>query len=311
MPITKGRGFILKTVQVLLSTYNGEKYLKEQILSLQNQKSVDCRILVRDDGSSDATADILNSFQLEGVLKWYSGINLKPADSFRNLIFNAPEAEYYAFCDQDDIWNENKLKVAIDKLEQFTDDKPAMYFCKPELVDVNLNTINNEVKEPLINLADAIVSNKATGCTIVLNRKLLDLMRLYYPEKRKYLHDWWAYIVCISCGGNIEYDSKSYIKYRQHNNNVVGAKENIFIKSKRRIRLLFLKNDLTRSVIAEDLLKGYSDMMSKENISLLQNVARYRSSIKDRFKLAADKRFKINNSGSYVNFLIAVILEIF
>ena len=93
-----------KKVLILLSTYNGERYIKEQIESLLKQENVKVSILVRDDGSTDGTINILNEYQKQGKLKWYTGENLKPAKSFMNLVENAPEYEYYAFCDQDDVW---------------------------------------------------------------------------------------------------------------------------------------------------------------------------------------------------------------
>lgn len=129
----------MKTVMVLLSTYNGEKYLKEQIDSVLSQKNVNVNILVRDDGSYDETKTILQKYQDEGKLKWYTGNNLKATYSFLDLLHNTPKADYYAFCDQDDVWNENKLIMAINKLENLPKYKPALYTGRLNITDSELN----------------------------------------------------------------------------------------------------------------------------------------------------------------------------
>ena len=132
----------MKTIEILMATYNGEKYLKEQIESLLNQKNVKISILVRDDCSTDNTQKILEEYQQKGLLKWYTGEKLKAAFGFIDLINNASEAEYYAFCDQDDVWDNDKLDIAIKKLEKFDSQLPALYYCGQRLVDENLNFIS-------------------------------------------------------------------------------------------------------------------------------------------------------------------------
>ena len=127
----------MKKVLVLMSTYNGQMYLKEQLVSIYAQKGVDCTLLVRDDGSSDCTKQILAEEEKNGNLRWYEGRNVGPARSFWDLLLNAPKCEWYAFSDQDDVWHEDKLKAA---LEQFGNcvDRPALYFGQTQLVDENL-----------------------------------------------------------------------------------------------------------------------------------------------------------------------------
>ena len=127
----------MRNILVLMSTYNGEKYLKEQIDSILAQKNVEVTIRVRDDGSTDGTIRILEEYQKCGKLNWYSSTNMGPAKSFLDLVYNAPlKYDYYAFCDQDDYWKEDKLYKAIERLEHF-DDKPALYHCELEIVDEN------------------------------------------------------------------------------------------------------------------------------------------------------------------------------
>lgn len=171
-------------VQILMSTYNGEKYLKEQIESLINQRNVDISILVRDDGSTDGTVKILKEYQEKGILKWYDGENLKPAKSFLDLINKADESDYYAFCDQDDVWLEDKLEIAINKLNSCDKERPALYYGRPRLVDSKLNYIKNpkKSKDCMIKYESAIINSNATGCTMVFNKKLKDAVKSKNPR---------------------------------------------------------------------------------------------------------------------------------
>ena len=108
----------MKKIIVLMSTYNGEKYLQVQLDSILSQENVDLELLVRDDGSTDSTKTILERYQSEGKLTWYSGKNKKPAYSFFDLLGKCKDADYYAFADQDDFWHEDKLINAIKRLEK-------------------------------------------------------------------------------------------------------------------------------------------------------------------------------------------------
>ena len=112
----------MKNVTVLMSTYNGETYLKEQIDSILAQEGIRVKLLVRDDGSKDSTQQILDDYSKRGLLEWYKGENLKSARSFMNLVDTVSlDADYYAFSDQDDFWEKDKLSRAIDMLNQFDD----------------------------------------------------------------------------------------------------------------------------------------------------------------------------------------------
>lgn len=92
-------------ITVLMSTYNGEKYLKEQLDSILNQEQVDLKLLIRDDGSTDGTVNILKEYENSHTnIKWYSGLNLGCGKSFFQLVLDAPKSDYYAFVDQDDVW---------------------------------------------------------------------------------------------------------------------------------------------------------------------------------------------------------------
>ncbi|MBR4115330.1 MAG: glycosyltransferase, partial [Bacteroidales bacterium] len=120
---------MLEKVCVVLASYNGQKYIREQLDSIAAQEGVEVSLLVRDDGSRDATQEILEQYQNAGALRWYTGAHLNVAQGFLELLRNAPEADYYAFCDQDDVWLPDKLAAAVAMLKQENPALPLMYYC--------------------------------------------------------------------------------------------------------------------------------------------------------------------------------------
>ena len=203
----------MRNILVLMSTYNGEKYLKEQIDSILAQKNVEVTIRVRDDGSTDGTIRILEEYQKCGKLNWYSSTNMGPAKSFLDLVYNAPlKYDYYAFCDQDDYWKEDKLYKAIERLEHF-DDKPALYHCELEIVDENLEHIKmtrNCNKTKFID--QTLMVFYIPGCTMVFNNCLMRKIQERKPEFDLItMHDCWLYYICLGIGGKIISDKNAYM----------------------------------------------------------------------------------------------------
>lgn len=275
----------MEKVLVLMSTFNGEKYLEEQIESILNQQEVEVDILVRDDGSSDKTKEILNNYQKQGKLTWYTGENLKSAGSFLNLIYNCNDGyKYYALSDQDDFWKEKKIINAINKLEENEQDKELMYFCDKEIVDENLNIIENKEVKYVNNFKCAMVRNIATGCTIVFNNKLLKTLKDYKIENIYCMHDSWIYRVCLAVDGVAIYDNRKNIMYRQHSNNVLGAKEDVIKMLRRRMDSFFHCKHLRRNCAIE-LLNGYEKRISSDKKEYLNCFVNYQKSIKSKYKL--------------------------
>ena len=128
----------MKKVLVLLSTYNGEKYLREQLDSVLSQEGVDVSLLIRDDGSKDGTINILKEYSAKLNVDYYEGANRGPSESFHDLLLHAQGYDYYAFCDQDDDWHKDKLRTAVERLEQMNQEAPILYCCNLNVVDENL-----------------------------------------------------------------------------------------------------------------------------------------------------------------------------
>lgn len=242
-------------IYILLSTYNGALYLEEQLQSLINQRNVDFKILVRDDGSTDKTIEILNQWQDKGLLTWYSGNNIKPCASFMHLLFNAPDADYYAFCDQDDVWFPNKLELSLHKMtscESEYIDKPILIHTDMNVVDKDLNIIsasfwkNSKFRPDILRTFKYLsVCNCVNGCTILMNNKARKLIKTNYTPQKHIIHDVISALTVSYYGGVIDYVEQPTMYYRQHSLNVVGAKKikkiDYFQKLKN-IKLLYNKN---------------------------------------------------------------------
>lgn len=279
-------------VLVLMSTYNGEKYLREQIESVFSQQNMDVTILIRDDGSKDSTCNIIDEYiRLEKPIILEKGTNVGCADSFRWLLNKAfdfiLEYEYYAFCDQDDVWLPEKLKIACNYLDDMNPNKPCMYCSNLRVVDANLNSIGMkwEIGNSFISKAQSLVCSMATGCTMVFNRKVIEMFHHYQPYNL-HIHDLWVMHMCMFLG-HIHYDNDSYIFYRQHGNNVIGAKTTFGAKLKSRynsLRHLFVKKQNENELEAQELLSVYSDLLNDDDMRLISVVANYKKSLTKRIK---------------------------
>lgn len=208
-------------VQILLSAYQGEAFLEEQLDSLLKQSWKNLEILIRDDGSQDGTRKILEDYsgRYEHI-KYFPGENIGVTQSFFELLRQS-DAEYVAFCDQDDVWLEHKVEAAVRKLAQETG--PALYCSNKILVDRSLTPMKKQSRRRLKpGFGNAAVECICTGCTAVMNRELADILTARLPEYA-ILHDWWTYLAA-SYTGTVIFDPHPYILYRQHEGNVVGAK---------------------------------------------------------------------------------------
>lgn len=233
----------MKKIQVLMSTYNGETYLREQIDSILGQ---DCEekglakltLLIRDDGSKDNTRNILEEYvsQYPDKITWIQGENVGVIKSFFELMVLADQdADYYSFADQDDWWLPEKLSAGIEKIQEYPKEKPVLYCCRPQLVDQKLQKIESTIKRPPMRPAfgNALVENICTGCTAIMNQNLHHMLCNEFPTFTV-MHDWWFYLTA-SCFGSVYYDETSYIYYRQHEGNVVGSNSGRLAELKERI----------------------------------------------------------------------------
>lgn len=259
-------------ILVMMSTYNGEKYVEEQIDSILAQTIDGLELLVRDDGSSDRTQEILASYADAGKLTWYQGKNAGPGGSFFDLMQQAGDADYYAFSDQDDYWQPEKLAAAVQRMEAEHFDGPLMYFSRKNIVDQELKPLNRaDFPIRKLSFGTAMLNSYASGCTMVYNRALKELLDLYRPEKAN-MHDAWVYRV-VSALGRVIYDQNAYIEYRQHGNNVVGMQSKSSHWKERFHTIKKRSQDTVRIRYAEELLQGYGDRLSERDRRLARQMA--------------------------------------
>ena len=217
-------------VTVLLATFNGEKFLEEQLNSLLNQSFSDFRIVIRDDGSTDTTTDILNKWQSNGYLKWYSGDNKGYAFSFMDLVQASGDADYYAFCDQDDIWHSDKVSKTLQKMQEIEDDPqtPVLIHTDLRVVDRDLQVIHpsfcslSGFRGDRLAFHHLLMQNVVTGCTVMINGALAQLAS-GTTVRNILMHDWFLALLASACG-KVAFLNEATIDYRQHGKNAVGAK---------------------------------------------------------------------------------------
>lgn len=211
-------------IQVLLSTYNGEKYLRNQLDSIFGQTIADriC-VLVRDDGSTDGTRDILRSYEgRPGFQVEYAG-NIGITDSYMWLLEHSdPECPYVAMCDQDDVWLPEKLETAVRALSAGDERRPLLFASVSELVDDSLNHLGySATSEVRISFCNAMVENVCPGHTHVMNRPLVEAVLRSKGAENVLVMDWWIYLIAAGLG-DVVFSKEALVLHRQHTRNAVG-----------------------------------------------------------------------------------------
>lgn len=300
----------MQKVQVLLSSYNGEKYIKNQIESILKQEDVEVSLLIRDDGSNDKTLDIIEKMAKENKnISYYQGENIGVAKSFMNLVNKAKESDYYAFADQDDIWMPKKIISAIKKLENVKE-KPSLYISALEIVDEKLDTIEIKKVSGNFTFEGEMIKNFAVGCTMVFNKELCNILKTYNPSYI-IMHDSWITRVCYAIGGNVIIDDNTYIKYRQHQNNVMGYKYGGLKKLKKQFEIAFKDNVSMRANIANELKNGYEDLLTEDTKQVVENLIKYRKDKKAKNWLLKNKKFRTNSLAINLKMKIAIRMNKF
>lgn len=267
----------MEQIDILMATYNGEKYLKEQIESILHQTYTNFRLIISDDCSKDNTKKILKEFAQRDsrITIYYQKENLGYVKNFEFLL-NKVENDIYALADQDDIWLPEKIEKSLMNMKENHSD---LVFCDLILIDENgrkiadsfwkkkkfYRKIKKDKKKEGLRL-----NNYITGCTILSKKKFLPYI-LPIPKNSKYIiHDYWIAIV-ISLKGKISYLEKAYIKYRQHSNNQVGyRRKSKEIKSWEQIRNLFIDVKIDHFTVFKENEELFEEKQRKENDKALQ-----------------------------------------
>lgn len=276
-----------------MATYNGRKFISEQIESILSQSFDNWHLYINDDNSTDNTFEIIKEYETKYPEKITVSKSLSSLGAKGNFfkLTELAESEYIMFCDQDDVWKADKIERTL-KLMQETEngkkDIPALVHTDLCVVDEKLNVINpsyfrlSHIKNEMA-LNRAIVQNCVTGCTMMVNKALLKLAG--NNNKNIIMHDWWLYLIA-SAFGKIGFLNEATIKYRQHSKNEVGAKglkyrkkveiKNSLIKTYNQAEHFYnvFKDILTDT--QKKLLEGYINLPKYSKIKKIRTIFRYR-----------------------------------
>lgn len=301
----------MNKISILLSTYNGEKYLKQQLDSLFSQTYKNFEIIARDDGSQDKTLEILQSYNTSII---DSKENLGAKGSFGALLEYAVQdsaSEYFMFCDQDDVWESNKIKKTLVKMQELQSryhDEALLVHTDLKVVDEKLNILDNSfwkyehIKPQVNSLNRLLMQNTITGCSVMINKKLADLA-LPIPSD-SIMHDWWLGLVA-SKFGKIGYLEEATILYRQHGNNDTGAKKYNLSYTVNKFKQLDNINLNKNMLQAKVFLTRFREQLDNDTILMLEEFIdlKNKSFVKKRKILIEHKLFKqgfIRNVGVMV-----------
>ena len=308
----------MQKVVILMSTYNGERYIVEQIDSILLQTYENIELIVRDDGSTDSTLNILESYAKKGKLTWYQGENIGPANSFMELVSKSPEADFYSFADQDDYWLPEKIEVAVKGLNQHSwQECPLLYCSNIEFVGEDLEHIpapnihlNRYKDKERVKLAEALIRVISPGCTYVFNKKVRDVLCMY-EWNMVCMHDALVFR-CIAALGEVIYDATPHMKYRQHKRNFSGSGATKWKQKKRLIRgILRATPPNIRFYTAIEIEEQVGQLMSKDNQMIIRAVTNYRNGLNKRISLVFNKEFQLTERESNILFRLTVLLNKF
>lgn len=276
-----------------MSTYNGSEYVREQINSILNQKEVDVNLIIRDDGSTDDTLEIIRSFQSNypNNIKTIKGDNIGIHKSFAELMaHNITNTDFVAFSDQDDVWDSDKLISAI---SQMIKEKSDFYSSASRLVDTKLNylgetTANKKLQDHYMNTVSSLLSPGTQGCTIVVTYDFFDFLKAKgIPDY--YGHDTWITVVAYYLNKCI-YDDKPHMSYRQHNKSWTGNRKDK-IRQLRREFHFFIQGMNRYRVLAQDLLNKFELELSDDDRTVISLMSKEKKSFSVRLRLITMRHF--------------------
>ena len=303
-------------VVVLMSTYNGQKYIEQQIESIEQQQDVYIDLVIRDDGSTDQTVAIINNLtkKYDNIIL-INGGNLGYVKSFSSLVRYAYE-QYaddcmFAFVDQDDIWKEAKLKIACENIASCDQRKPLLFCSNSMLID----SYCKEVCEfrpyaPTFKKGTVLYYGTVQGCSMVFNRKAVELYNSCPPVSC--IHDRWMVLICTYLG-EVYYSNVPLFYYRVHGENAVGSSINRSLVHRlngKLKRFRFNKTELTRIEVSE-FLKAFNKSLNDYDKSIITTYLTYKTSLKSKLKMIFSKDYgpRYNTFSRKLEFIIDLLFN--
>lgn len=297
-------------VCVFMSTFNGEKFLREQLDSLVAQINIKLFLKIRDDGSTDKTLSIIQEYKNKypNLIEYYSGNNIGFANSFYELIRNYEGYDYYAFSDQDDIWDRNKIIKAISMIKD--KNKPSLYGSNLKAFNTNDDTkyyiydLKNK-DELLSKMKNYPFISNPYGCTMVWNAALQKEL-LKYDKPHKLTHDVWVNLIAI-CIGDVYFDFNSYINYRIHDKNACGATpHSILSKIKKYYKFYYV---MGKTLGIEDVCKTIQILFPNKVDSTIISFSNYKKNLINKLKaLWVVKKMNISTN-SKCKYILLIVFQ--
>ena len=282
-----------KKVQILLSTYNGEKYLREQLESfIQQTIFSNITVLIRDDGSNDGTINILQEYEAKYNFLVEYGANIGTTRSYLWLLEHSNnDCEFFAFSDQDDVWLPDKLAKEVAAMKKMSDEYPRLVATQSEIVNERLQHQGFSISTAKgVSFFNAMVQNVCPGHTQLLDRKLRDIVcKTIHPEDILVV-DWWVYLIAAGVG-NVQILPEVTVRHRQHGNNAVGYRTSFLRRFIVRLRRLRSK---TAAAMTKQLISFYScygQVIRKEYRMEIERFLGHLSSLKSRIQYVMSARF--------------------
>ncbi|MDN7043520.1 glycosyltransferase family 2 protein [Lactiplantibacillus plantarum] len=263
-------------ITILMSTYNGEKYLTEQIDSILAQTYSNWELVIRDDGSSDGTVQIVDDYvEQEERVRWFdenedSSENLGPMKSFF-LMLETVESPYYMFCDQDDVWLPQKIEITYQEmLEIEVQTAPCLVHTNLIITDSELHALEKGTREAKDSMRSLLLTNDIVGCTVMINKNLR-LFALNDLDSVRVMHDMWLGLLAAQFGV-VSYIGTPSMLYRQHTGNVVGKTTGVLAK----LRILNSNGERQRIQTsinaASSLIQLHGSRLNNEELAYLETV---------------------------------------
>lgn len=259
------------SIAVVMSTYNGEAYLAQQLDSVLAQDASDVVVYVRDDGSSDGTVGVLEEYERRGDITLERGENEGVVASFLDLIATVPrDFDYISLCDQDDVWHPDKLSRAVGVLGTRDNSIPQLYCSEYYFCDERMVRGEKSRHDRVgVGFPTMLYDNMVSGNTTVINRSLADRI-IAAGREGVYTHDWWLGLVATSLGG-LTYDDFASLEYRRTSSNASPTGSGGLSLLRYRLRTFFGKGQLACVTTQLERLYGlYAGEMSSEKRELLE-----------------------------------------
>lgn len=270
-------------INILMAVYNGDKFLREQIESVINQGYKEWQLYICDDGSSDSSLNIAKGYEKKHpgkIVVSVNGATMRSAcGNFMGMLVNS-EAEYVMFCDQDDVWREDKIEVTFEKMREIEKRHPGM----PVLVHTDLEIVDRDLnitaesfmkyqglKPKYKSINRLLCQNNVTGCTMMMNRALADIVK-NAPVDGMLMHDWWAGLAAAAFGA-IGFVDKPTVMYRQHGGNQLGAVNNRSVRGA--VRVIKSSGETKRRIFvtyeqAAKFYEYYKDILNADSREILK-----------------------------------------